>query len=241
MPLGEAHGRTVLKEMDESLVTARWDELYHSGRYAKDPPVPFVKGILSVLEARMLRESTGLYIGCGNGRNYLPLVNSGLRLYGVDLSGESLSQLATKEPGITDLLICADFRKLHSRLRFGYIIAIQVFQHGFSTDVAKYFENVRTTLSPGGLFFLRVNAASTQIYQPHRIVERNEFGGMTVIYDAGPKRGLPVHFYGREELLGLTCDDFEVVDELREDSTFRTPSQSGYWVQWEGIWRRRGN
>ena len=141
-------------------------------------------------------------------------------------------------PAIAERLICADFREYRPQRLFGYIIAIQVFQHGFGVDVAKYFEKVRAMLAPGGLFFLRVNSASTQIFQPHTIVEQNTSGGLTVLYEACPKRGLPVHFYARDELLDLIDNGFDVVDELREDFTLRTPPESGYWVQWEGIWRR---
>ena len=105
--------------------------------------------------------------------------------------------------------------------------------------MVRYFTNVASTLSPGGLFFLRVNAASTQINRPHSIAEENAFGGITILYEAGPKKGLPVHFYGREELIDLTDEHFDIVDELREDFTVRTPPEVGYWAQWEGIWRRR--
>ncbi len=58
---------------------------------------------------------------------------------------------------------------------------------------------------------------------------------------AGPKQGLPVHFYTRDELLDLTRDCFDVVDEPREEVIRRTPPETGSWVQWEGIWRRRGD
>lgn len=227
--------------MNERQVSARWDKLYRSGRYAEDPPIPLAKNILSTLETSSLRNDVGLYIGCGNGRNYLPLVNSGLNLYGVDISDVALRQLAEKQPAIADLLIHADFRKLNSPPKYGYIIAIQVFQHGFNADVAQYFAKVRSMIAPGGLFFLRVNSASTQIYRPHTIAEQNEFGGKTVIYQAGPKQGLPVHFYSRKEILELTRDSFESIDELHEDFTHRTPPEKGSWAQWEGIWRRRIN
>ena len=230
-----------MKGMDQNLASARWDHLYRNGRYADEPPVLFVNRILSVLDASSLRLSAGLYIGCGNGRNYLPLVNSGLQLYGLDVSGESLRQLSSREPAMTERLICADFREYRPQQQFDYVVAIQVFQHGFGVDVAKYFENVRAMLAPGGLFFLRVNSASTQIHQSHTIVEQNTSGGLTVLYEAGSKRGLPVHFYARDELLDLAGNGFDVVDELREDVTLRTPPESGYWVQWEGIWRRCGS
>ena len=142
-----------MKEMDHSLASSRWDALYRNGRYAGDPPVSFVNRIPSALDASSLLSSTGLYIGCGNGRNYLPLVHSGLRLYGLDLSKESLRQLADLQPVLSEQLICADFRKYSSQRRYGYIIAIQVFQHGFEADAVRYFTNVASTLSPGGLFF----------------------------------------------------------------------------------------
>ena len=227
--------------MDERQASARWDELYRSGRYAEDPPLPFVKKILSTLQACSLTSEYGLYVGCGNGRNYLPLANSLLRLYGVDISDVALRQLAQNEPAVADLLIHADFRKLHSPKKYHYVIAIQVFQHGFDADVAKYFANLRSMLQPGGLFFLRVNSTSTQIHRPHTIAEQNQFGGKTVIYKAGSKRGLPIHFYSREEILQLTRDDFEAINELREHFTQRTPPEKGSWAQWEGIWRRTTN
>ena len=170
-----------MKGMDQSLASARWDALYRNGKYADEPPVPFVNRILSVLAACSARTTAGLYIGCGNGRNYLPLMNSGLRLFGLDISGESLRQLSVREPTIAERLICADFREYRPQQTLDYIIAIQVFQHGFGVDVDKYFAKVRALLSSGGLFFLRVNSTPTQIYQPHTVVEENMFGGLTIL------------------------------------------------------------
>ena len=226
--------------IERELAAERWDAEYRDGRYAGQPPVPFVDRILATLGTSPLRSSTGLYVGCGNGRNFLPLVDAGLRLYGLDLSTESLHQLAARNPAVSERLIRADFRTWQSRRRFGYVIAIQVFQHGDAADVAGYFAKVASILDPGGLLFLRVNSTSTQIFHSHTIIEQNELGGMTVRYEAGPKRGLPVHFFTRDELLKLTADAFDVVDTPCEDITRRSPPETGSWVQWEGIWQRRG-
>ena len=231
---------TQVAAMDQNLAAARWDAEYRDGRYAGQPPVPFVDRILATLGTSPLRSSTGLYVGCGNGRNFLPLVDAGLRLYGLDLSTESLHQLAARNPAVSERLIRADFRTWQSRRRFGYVIAIQVFQHGDAADVAGYFAKVASILDPGGLLFLRVNSTSTQIFHSHTIIEQNELGGMTVRYEAGPKRGLPVHFFTRDELLDLTGEAFDVVDAPCEEITRRSPPETGSWVQWEGIWQRRG-
>ena len=224
--------------MSQSLVSARWDAEYRRGRYAGEPPLPFVEEILATIRARPLAERRGLYIGCGNGRNYLPLVRSGLRLYGLDLSGEALRQLAAREPARSARLICADFQTFVSRCRFSYVVAIQVFQHGVAADVNRYFSRVAALLSPGGLFFLRVNAASTQVRRLHTVIERNDLGGFTIRYESGPKQGLPVHFFTRDELYALTRDDFAFVAGPREDMTVRTQPDTGHWVQWEATWKR---
>ena len=224
--------------MSQSLISARWDAEYRKGRYAGEPPLPFVDQILARIRASSLAERRGLYIGCGNGRNYLPLVGSGLHLYGLDLSAEALRQLAAREPALSTRLICADFRTFVSRCRFSYVIAIQVFQHGVAADVARYFSGVGALLSPGGLFFLRVNAASTQVRRPHTVIEQNGPGGFTIRYESGPKQGLPVHFFSRDELHTLTRDDFALVAQPHEDVTVRTAPETGHWVQWEATWKR---
>jgi len=224
---------------DQRLAALRWDAEYCRGRYADDLPLPFVADILTTLgEHPALRDGAGLYIGCGNGRNYLPLLDAGLRLYGLDLSLEALRQLAARRAAPLPL-ICGDFRGLPARSGLGYLVAIQVLQHGTAADVATYFAGVAALLRPGGLFFLRVNSVSTQVYRAHTLLERTARGGTTIRYDAGPKRGLAVHFYARDELIDLTREAFDVVRVPREDIIHRAPPETGFWAQWEAVWRRR--
>ena len=77
------------------------------------------------------------------------------------------------------------------------------------------------------------------MYHRHTILERNARGGTTIRYDAGPKEGLAVHFYAREELADLTGEAFDPVTAPREEIIRRVAPQTGFWAQWEGIWRRR--
>jgi SAM-dependent methyltransferase len=224
---------------DERLAMRRWDAEYRAGRYAGEPPLPFVADILAVLDQHpSIRDGSGLYVGCGNGRNYLALVDAGLRLHGLDVSFEALRQLAARRPACLPL-ICGDFRDVGVTGSLGYVVALQVFQHGTAADAAAYFAKVASLVRPGGLFFLRVNAVSTQIVLAHTILERPSNGGLTIRYDAGPKQGMAVHFYAREELSDLTRAHFDVVLPLREQIIHRPPPQTGFWAQWEGIWRRR--
>jgi hypothetical protein len=223
------------------LRSVRWDDEYRGGRYADEEPLPFVRTIVSTLDDHPdVRQHVGLYVGCGNGRNYLPLVDAGLDVEGIDISPEAVRQLEARRPALASRLSCVDFLDLRAGVgRRSYVIAIQVFQHGDERTVSAYFDRVHGLLGPGGLFFLRVNSASTEVYHRHTIVEENRFGGFTIRYDEGPKRGLLVHFAAREELLERMGRGFDVVREPREDVIHRDPPKTGSWSQWELVWRKR--
>ena len=222
-------------------VAARWDAEYREGRYVAEPPVPFVDDVVSTLRAHPeMLAGIGLYVGCGNGRNYLPLVDTGLNLHGLDISGEALDQLAARRPELASRLTRADFRDLALSQPFDYLVAIQVFQHGFQADASVYFARAAAALRPDGLLFVRVNAATTEIYFTHTVIEQNLFGGLTVRYDDGPKAGLCVHFYSADELRDLTRDRFRLVAGPREVVTRRAPPKTGTWAQWEAVWQKRG-
>lgn len=226
--------------MNTGSIRARWDEEYRGGRYEDEAPLPFVREILGTLQShRDAWNGAGLYVGCGNGRNYLPLVDAGARLHGLDISEEAIRRLRMRRPGQSLPLAVGDFRSYEANTAFDHLIAIQVFQHGDEADVARYFINAAAALRTGGLFFLRVNSATTEVYHRHTVLEVNRFGGFTIRYEEGPKQGLPVHFYSREELLAKTDADFQLVRDLQEDVIHRTPPKTGCWAQWEGIWKRR--
>ena len=225
--------------MSAESVAARWDSEYRAGRYVAERPLPFVDRIISTLRAYPAAiDGLGLYVGCGNGRNYLPLVDAGLALHGLDVSREALDQLIARRATLRPRLTCADFRELEIETPFDYLVAIQVFQHGAQPDAKSYFARTAAVLKAGGLFFLRVNSASTEIYFRHTIIDRNDFGGLTARYDEGPKSGLCVHFYSCAELLELARGRFRLLAGPSEDVTERTPPKTGSWSQWEVIWQR---
>jgi len=200
-----------------------------------------VQRIVETLRAASSETGTGLYVGCGNGRNYLPLVDAGLDLVGLDVSPEAIRRLVERRPSlVAGRLICDDFLGwAPSRPAFDYVIALQVFQHGHDADVAAYLAKVAALVRPGGLFFLRVNSATTQIYHAHTMVERNGLGGFTIRYDDGPKCGMLIHFFSDLELRERLMPLFHPALEPQEDVTVRAAPKTGSWAQWETIWTRR--
>jgi SAM-dependent methyltransferase len=238
-PLGGHRGASERSTPHGDLIAVRWDDEYRHGRYAAEPPLPFVDTILGVLRQHGLgSDALGLYVGCGNGRNYLPLVDAGANVTGLDISREAIERLRERRPDARMSLLTGDFRTFRSASPFDYLIAIQVFQHGTEAEVALYFDRVVDVLRPGGLFFLRVNSARTDVYHRHTVIEANELGGFTVRYDEGPKQGLAVHFYSDDELRERTKASFELLATPRHDVVPRAFPKTGVWAQWEMIWRK---
>lgn len=234
---GEPHGDRS-ERVDEDAATRSWNREYRAGRYLDEPPLPFVDDILAAARAAGLRR--GLYIGCGNGRNFLPLVRGGLDLVGLDISNAALAQLAERAPELRDRLVCGDLSELPPGDRYDLVIGIQVFQHGTRSIAHTHVRAAQARVNPSGLMAVRVNAVDTDVVLKHRVTEREDDGGFTVRYLEGPKQGLDVHFFARDELDGLFSSGFEPVVPPRLRSTPRQPATRGQWSQWEGIWRRTG-
>jgi hypothetical protein len=213
-----------------------WDVEYAAGRYRDEPPLPFVADVLSAVREHDLLGAEGLYVGCGNGRNYLPLVQAGLDLVGLDLSAAALAQLAERAPERREQLIHGELSALPAGATYAVVLGIQVFQHGDRASAHDRIRAAQARLAPGGIFCLRVNAVGTQLEYDHDVVER-EGGGFSVRYLAGPKRGLLIHFFAESELDALFAG-YDPVLAPRLSQTWRVPPMRGQWSQWEAIYRK---
>lgn len=178
----------------------------------------------------------GLYIGCGNGRNFVPLVDAGLDLVGIDISRAAIDQLSARLPGRTSRLIHGSLSALPQGSTFGLVIGIQVFQHGTESEAHAHVRSAIDLVTPGGLFCLRVNAVGTEIEHEHTVLTENAASGVTIRYDEGPKRDLVIHFFARDEIERLT-DRLMPILPPRIDRTVRKNPSVGHWDQWEGIWQ----
>jgi len=222
--------------MNEFIETS-WDSDYRNGKYASDGPIPFVDTIIEHV-TNGPESLHGLYIGCGNGRNYIPLVKAGLQLDGLDISSVGLNQLEEQLPANPNKLIHEDFLSYNPDEQFDYVVSIQIFQHGDKKKVEQYFSKVDTLLKPGGLFFLRVNSVNTDIFFKHQVKEKTPDGGMTITYEDGPKKGLDVHFFSSQEIDSLVFGGFKRLKPIEEVFMNRSPEKKGKWAQFEGVWQK---
>jgi SAM-dependent methyltransferase len=218
-------------------VRAAWEAEYRAGRYVGEAPVPFIDEILAESRKRGVRR--GLYIGCGNGRNFVPLSRGGLQLDGLDLSPTAIAQLAARFPECADRLTVGEVDALPARRRYPLVLGLQVFQHGDRETCHAHVAAAQRRVATGGLFALRVNAVGTEVEHAHEVVEGDAERGFTVRYRSGPKRGLRIHFFGRPELEECFRPAFVPVVPLRRVTEARASPATGTWIQWEGIWERR--
>ncbi|MGH3671468.1 MAG: class I SAM-dependent methyltransferase [Pseudonocardiaceae bacterium] len=217
-------------------VAASWNAEYANGRYRGEPPVAFVADILTA--ARRHQLTRGLYIGCGNGRNLIPLLDAGLDLVGLDISTEAIAQLRQRRPDRAADLIVGDLSALPASARYDLVVGIQVFQHGTRHQAHQHLAAAAARVAPAGLLCVRVNATDSDIDHDHHRVEDHTEGSFTVCYRTGPKTGLNIHFFTTNELCDVIGESFSEVVALRSHRTPRTPPGHGQWSQWEAIWRR---
>lgn len=223
--------------MSASAAAASWDAEYARGRYRDEPPVGFTRDIIGAATARGLTQ--GLYIGCGNGRNLVPMLAAGLDLTGLDISARAVGQLRQRRPELGSKLIVGDLDVLPRAALYQLVIGIQVFQHGTQTRAHRHLASAAARVRPGGLLCVRVNASATDVEHNHARFDDVGDGSFTVRYLAGPKAGLDIHFFTASELRSLVGEGFEEILPPRLDSTPRVPPGRGQWSQWEAIWQRR--
>ncbi|NUP46298.1 MAG: class I SAM-dependent methyltransferase [Catenulispora sp.] len=216
-----------------------WDAEYQRGRYAGEPPLPFIDDALQAVDDHGLRQAAALDIGAGNGRNLRRLLEAGLDVTALDISQVAIDQLAAEFPRRRDRFVCGDLAALPEAAAWPVVLGIQVFQHGDRATAHAHIRAAQARVVPGGLIAVRVNATATDVWPAFDVVEPNDgANGTTIRYLDGPKRGLTIHFFDPEELTGLFRDAFTPVLPLRLVSTLRTAPAPGQWTQVEAIWRR---
>jgi cyclopropane fatty-acyl-phospholipid synthase-like methyltransferase len=222
--------------MHTSQTEKNWDAVYNSGtKYLAEPPLSFVDNIIEQINLHHLSGQKGLYIGCGNGRNYIPLTNTGLHIIGLDISQIALNEIVEKEPKLAEHLVHSDFLSYKSKHMFDYVIAIQVFQHGRWKEVVKLFKKVETHLNTGGLFCLRVRYVDMPLKNTHQIIEHTPYGGFTAHFTEGQKTNLDIHSFSVEEISFLTHEQFTPVISPHNVTTKKKGSIP---THIEGIWMK---
>lgn len=213
-----------------------WDAEYGKGRWAEAKPIGFTAEVVAAATAAGLTE--GLYVGCGNGRNYRPLIEGGLDLIGLDVSPVAIEQLAERMPDRRDKLVTGDLSALPAGATYPLVVAIQVLHHGDREQARQLLTDTVERVAPGGMLAIGIETVGTDVYEPHDVLERAEDGSYTVRYHGGDG-GMVTHF---RTIRGVHIELAEagLVPEtlLQPRSAWRTPPDRGQTLELEGIYRR---
>ncbi len=207
-----------MKETDKAsqLANNPWDEIYSSTEkytfYDINAAHEFIPNVIDFFTQNGVRSV--LDIGCGVGRNSLPLAENGLSVSAIDSSERAVKRL--KEASVSLKLdisaSVADFRQLpYENGSFDAVLSIQVINHGFQKDVQMAISEVARVLKPGGVFFITVPGRMANGHVRYCLVKSaTKVEPNTFIPTQGKEIGQPHFIFNRGLILSL-FDRFQII------------------------------
>ena len=140
-----------------------WNKVYKAGvknyaYYDFSKPHPDLNRFTRILKKSNKQQV--LDLGCGAGRNLIPLVKSGFTVQGIDNAGEGL-KIIKKALGKRTSQVKLAQRDIYKKLPFApssfdAIIAIQVLQHASEKKIIECIGELSRILKDEGLIFITV-------------------------------------------------------------------------------------
>lgn len=129
----------------------RYQQVHREGlQWASDVPTPVVRQTIERYELTLQAEI--LEIGCGEGRDALPLLRQGWNLLATDVSPESIRYCREKLPDFAASFAVLDCLKDQKDRRFDFIYAVAVLHMLVpDEDRAVFYRFIREHLKPDGI------------------------------------------------------------------------------------------
>jgi cyclopropane fatty-acyl-phospholipid synthase-like methyltransferase len=179
-------------------VNTVWDEIFRKGDFWKDPH-PEIGQMLALFDRQLVRRV--LDLGSGAGRHLVTLAENGYEVYGLDcsVSGHSLALKTLAERGLWAHLTLHDMQQLpYEDNFFDAVISIQVIHHNTLSGITQTIVQITRVLKAGGLIWITLPASKNEPSKRQEEIEPGTF----VPFD-GPEKGLPHHYFRKDELAGL--------------------------------------
>lgn len=151
--------------------TAYWDQ-YYKNRICPQEPSPFAQYVSTLVEpGRSMVE-----LGCGNGRDSVYFAGRGLQVTALDMSGEAIAQLQSRDIPNARFL-CGDFVNSDVHQPGSYDYAYSRFTvHSINRNQEQVlWVNLFRGLKPGGKLFIEVRGVNDPLFGKGKQVERNAF------------------------------------------------------------------
>ncbi len=184
--------------MNEPSTGDQWDWEYSIRDLPARAPLPIVDVVTShaSVDARIL------YIGVGEGRNFLPLARAGYNVYGCDVSRVSIDRLVSANPDLADRLVHGTFESAFpSRGGFDVVVASRVLIEADTNKSHELLLKVLPLLSPRGLLISEWTAVGTDPWPGWDDSFLDSAGNLTLHYDSERIRKKYLSFNGCANLL----------------------------------------
>lgn len=138
-------------------------------RTSKNYYIPYIQRVVGCIPTNVLE------VGCGEGGNLLPFVESGCEIIGVDIDASRIKQARTfftekKQKGI---FIASDIFELRAlKSHFSLILIHDVIEH--IENKAKFLSDIKSYLSPEGVIFIAFPAWQMP-FGGHQQIARGKF------------------------------------------------------------------
>lgn len=191
-----------------------WDWAHTIRDWPRGAALPIVQHVLEEVADR----DRILYIGVGDGRNFLRLADSGLDICGCDASGVAVDRFLSDHPSLRDRL---HHRKLaemaRDRSRFDVVIASRVLVRPDMDGSRADLSAIRSVLRPEGRLFAEWTAAGTDPWPGWGSATLDARGNLRLDYPSERVQKIYLSFLGCVELVesaGFTVDHGPVPVDL---------------------------
>ena len=150
-----------------------------------------------------------LDIGCGTGRHTVYLAAQGFHVYCLDSSPTALKLTIDKlsQQNLHAHLTFHDMTALpYDDEFFDAIICVQVIHHNVIAKIHETVGEINRVLKVGGLIWITVPVSKNEPSENQEEIEPGTFIPLN-----GIERGLPHHYFTRDEILSL-FEGFSVID-----------------------------
>jgi SAM-dependent methyltransferase len=181
-----------------------------------------LKRVVAVLK----KEKTArvLDLGCGAGRNLVPLARMGFDMHGLDIANEGLRQtrVVLKQEGLCAGLKMGDiFKKLpYQDDFFGAIISVQVLNHNTEGRILDAIHEIVRVIRPGGIAFVSLPGiyakGKMRYYYNH---DSKYIAPRTKVPMKGEEKGLP-HFYYNKKIIMKHFKGFKMLEFWRDERDY---------------------
>jgi cyclopropane fatty-acyl-phospholipid synthase-like methyltransferase len=176
-----------------------WEEIFKKEGSLFKGPHPEIAQIAQLFKTNGIKRV--LDIGSGQGRHIVYLASRGFDVYGLDISSTGLAYClqALCKKGLSAHVTLHDMITLpYDDEYFDAVISIQVIHHNKISNIIKTIEEITRVLRNRGIIWITVPVSKDKIGSKFKEIEPQTFIPLN-----GREKGLPHHYFTKEELTNL--------------------------------------